>query len=226
MKFKILTLITAAASLFLASCSEYDNFDAPEVTLTGKVVYQGKAISVRNNGPQLELWQDGYPLRSAITVYMNQDGSFSAKLFAGQYKLVRRADAPWLQQATDTIRVNLTGNTNIDVPVTPYFTITNETFQKSGNTINASFVVNKVVQTANVELVRLYLGKSVLTDQVQREVRVDGSVPSLVFGAQTSLSADIPDNLKSLDFIYARVGVKTTTAGEYVYSPVQKIALK
>jgi Protein of unknown function (DUF3823) N-terminal domain/Domain of unknown function (DUF3823_C) len=226
MKFKILTLITAAASIFLTSCSEYDNFDAPELTLSGKVVYQGKAVSVRNNGPQLELWQDGYPLKSPIYVYMNQDGSFSSKLFAGQYKLVRRADAPWLQQATDTIRVNLSENTNIDVPVTPYFTITNETFQKSGNTINASFIVNKVVTTANVELVRLYLGKSVLTDQVQREVRVDGSVPSLVFGAQTTLSADIPDNLKSLDFIYARLGVKTTIAGEYVYSPVQKIALK
>lgn len=225
MKFRFLTIITAA-SIFLAGCSEYDNFDAPELTLSGKVVYQGKAVSVRNNGPQLELWQDGYPLKSPIYVYMNQDGSFSSKLFAGQYKLVRRADAPWLQQATDTIRVNLTENTNIDVPVTPYFTITNETFQKSGNTINANFVVNKVVATANVELVRLYLGKSVLTDQVQREVRVDGSVPSLVFGAQTTLSADIPDNLKSLDFIYARIGVKTTISGEYVYSPVQKIALK
>ncbi len=225
MKFRFLTIITAA-SIFLAGCSEYDNFDAPELTLSGKVVYQGKAVSVRNNGPQLELWQDGYPLKSPIYVYMNQDGSFSSKLFAGQYKLVRRADAPWLQQATDTIRVNLTENTNIDVPVTPYFTITNETFQKSGNTINANFVVNKVVATANVELVRLYLGKSVLTDQVQREVRVDASVPSLVFGAQTTLSADIPDNLKSLDFIYARIGVKTTISGEYVYSPVQKIALK
>ena len=127
MKFRFLTIITAA-SIFLAGCSEYDNFDAPELTLSGKVVYQGKAVSVRNNGPQLELWQDGYPLKSPIYVYMNQDGSFSSKLFAGQYKLVRRADAPWLQQATDTIRVNLTENTNIDVPVTPYFTITNETF--------------------------------------------------------------------------------------------------
>ncbi|WP_090884445.1 DUF3823 domain-containing protein [Pedobacter rhizosphaerae] len=225
MKTKFLTLI-AAASLFLASCSKYDNFDAPELTLSGKVVYQGKVLGVRNNGPQLELWQDGYPLKSPIYVYMNQDGSFSAKLFAGQYKLTRRPDAPWLQQATDTIRINLTGDTNLEVPVTPYFSITNETFAKSGNTINASFVVNKVVQTANVELVRLYLGKSVLTDQVLRDVRVDANISSLVFGSATSLSADIPDNLKNLDFIYARVGVKATIASEYVYSQVQKIALK
>ncbi|MNI70116.1 hypothetical protein D3C73_1259070 [compost metagenome] len=82
------------------------------------------------------------------------------------------------------------------------------------------------MQTANVELVRLYLGKSVLTDQVLRDLRIDANISSFVFGAQTSLSADIPDNLKSLDFIYARVGVKATVASEYVYSQVQKIALK
>ncbi|KRT16256.1 hypothetical protein ASU31_08750 [Pedobacter ginsenosidimutans] len=226
MKIKFLTIFIAATSLFLASCGEYDNFDAPEFTLSGKVVYQNKPLGVRNNGPRFELWQDGYALRSPIYVYMNQDGSFSAKLFAGQYKLTRMADAPWLQQATDTIRVNVTGDTNLDVPVTPYFNITNETFAKSGNTISANFVVNKVVQTANVELVRLYLGKSILTDQVLRDVRVDGNVSSLVFGSPTTLSADIPDNLKTLDFIYARVGVKATVAGEYVYSQVQKIALK
>jgi len=225
MKFKFLTIL-AATSLFLASCAEYDNFDAPELTLSGKVVYQGKAVGIRNNGPQLELWQDGYPLRSAITVFMNQDGSFSTKLFAGQYKLVRRADAPWLQQATDTIRINLTANANVDVPVTPYFSITNETFQKVGNAITANFVVNKVVPTANVELVRLYLGKSVLTDQVLRDERVDANISTLVLGGQTTITANIPDALKNLNFIYARVGVKATVAGEYVYSPVQKIALK
>ncbi|WP_442955333.1 hypothetical protein [Pedobacter terrae] len=54
--------------------------------------------------------------------------------------------------------------------------------------------MNKVVQTANVELVRLYLGKSVLTDHLFRDVRVDGNVSSLIFCAPTSLSADIPEN--------------------------------
>jgi len=226
MKLKFLIIFTAAASLFLSGCG-YDNFDAPELTLSGRVVYQGSALSVRNNGPQLELWQDGFPLRSPITVYMQQDGSFSAKLFAGQYKLVRRADAPWLQQATDTVRVNLTANMNLDVPVTPYFTITGESFEKSGTSIIAKLVVNKVVPTANLDFVRLYLGKSILTDQVQREVRVDANLGNVVLGQQLQISSGaLPDNLKNLDFVYARVGVKSTSAGEYIYSPVQKISLK
>lgn len=225
MKLKFLTLITTAVSILLASC-EYDNFEAPQFTLSGKVVYQGKAVGVRNNGPQLELWQDGYPLRSPITLYLDQDGTFSAKLFSGQYKLVRRADAPWLQQATDTIQVSVKDDTNIEVPVMPYFTISNESFQKSGNTIRAQFVVNKVQQSANVEFVRLYLGKSILTDQVQRELRVDGNVAGLVFGSQTVITGDLPDNLKNLDYVFARLGIKSTAAGEYYYTPVQKIALK
>jgi len=226
MKFKFLMILAISGSILLSGC-EYDNFEAPEVTLSGKVVYQGRAVAVRNNGPQLELWQDGYPLKSPITVYLNQDGSFAAKLFDGQYKLVRRADAPWLQQASDTIRVDVRGNTTLDVPVTPYFTISGESYQKSGDNIIASLVVNKVVQSANLEFVRLYLGKSTLTDQVQREVRVDAPLNSLVLGQQLQISSGaLPDNLKSLDYIYARLGVKSTSAGEYYYTQVQKIALK
>ncbi|MDQ0641211.1 hypothetical protein QF042_004776 [Pedobacter sp. W3I1] len=226
MKFKFLMIFAATTSILLAGC-EYDNFEAPEVTLAGKVVYQGRVVGVRNNGPQLELWQDGYPLKSPITVYLNQDGTFSAKLFDGQYKLVRRADAPWLQQATDTVRIEVKGDTNLDVPVTPYFTITGESFQKSGDNIIAKLVVNKVVQTANLEFVRLYLGKSILTDQVQREVRVDANISSVVLGQQIEISSGaLPDNLKSLDYVYARLGVKSTAAGEYYYTQVQKIALK
>ena len=226
MKIKFIILITAAASMLLSAC-EYDNFTPPESTLSGKVVYQGKAVSVRNNGPQLELWQDWFALRDRIIVNFNQDGSFSAKVFNGKYKLVRgRAEAPLLQQATDTITVNVNGNTNIDIPVTPYFNITNETYTKSGNTISAKFVIDKVVPTANVELVRLYLGKSILTDQVQREVRAEGNVAGLVFGGQNTIATDLPDNLKNLDYVFARLGIKSTVSGEYNYTQVQKISLK
>lgn len=225
MKLKFLMILTATAGLFLAGC-EYDNFNAPESTLSGRVVYDGKAVGVRNNGPRLELWQNGYPLKSAIPVHIDQDGTFSSSLFDGQYKLIRRGESPWLQQTTDTLLVNVKGNTSIDVPVTPYFTINNDSFQKSGNTITAQFVVNKVVQSANVDLVRLYLGKSILTDQVQRELLVDGNVGSLVFGQPTVIAGQLPDDLKNLDYVYARLGVKSTSSGEYLYTQVQKIALK
>ena len=225
MKLKYIMLIFTTAGLLLAGC-KYDNFEAPKATLSGKVVYQGNAVSVRNNGPQLELWQDGFALKSPITVNISQDGSYSAILFNGRYKLVRRADAPWQQQASDTLIVNVNGNTSYDVPVSPYFTISNNTFGKSGNNITARFVVNKNIPTANLELVRLYLGKSILTDQVQREFLVDGNVANIISGQPTEITASLPDNLKDLDYIFARIGVKSSSAGEYYYTQVQKIALK
>jgi hypothetical protein len=225
MKLKKLMLFPVLILNLVAGC-KYDNFNEPESTLSGRVVYQGNPVSVRNNGPQLELWQDGYPLRSAIPVYLNQDGSFSAKLFDGRYKMVRRGDSPWLQQATDTLIVNVNGDTNVDLPVTPYFTLTNESYQKSANSIVARFIVNKIVAAANVEFVRLYIGKSLLTDQVQREVRVDGNISILTFGTQFQITGDLPDNLKNLDYVFVRLGVKPTVSSEYNYTQVQKIALK
>jgi len=225
MKIKFLNLLIACAGLLIVGC-EYDNFEAPKSTLSGRVVYEGKAVGVRNNGPQLELWQDGYPLRSKINVYFDQDGTFSASLFDGTYKLVRMGDSPWLQQATDTIVIQVKGNTAVDVPVTPYFTVTNESFQKNNNSITANFTVNRIVGTANLDAVRLYLGKSILTDQGQQELRVDAKVANVVFGQPTSIVGELPDNLKNLDYIYARIGAKSTVSGEYYYTAVQKIALK
>ena len=225
MKMKFLSLLVAFTSLLVVGC-EYDNFEAPKSTLSGRVVYEGKAIGVRNNGPQLELWQDGYPLRSKINVYFDQDGTFSASLFDGTYKLVRMGDSPWLQQATDTIIVQVKGNTAVDVPVTPYFTVTNESFQKNNNNITANFTVNRIVGTANLGAVCLYLGKSILTDQVRQELLVDANLANVTFGQQTSIVGVLPDKLKNLDYVYARIGVKSTLSGEYYYTAIQKIALK
>jgi len=225
MNMKFFSLIVVCASLQLVGC-EYDNYEAPKSTLSGRVVYEGKTVAVRNNGPQLELWQDGYALRSAIPVYFNQDGTFAVSLFDGEYKLVRKGDSPWLQQAADTILVEVKGNTIIDVPVTPYFTVTNESFKKNNNSITANFTVNKIVSTANLEYVRLYLGKSILTDQVQQELYIDANLSTLTFGQPTTIVGELPDNLKNLDYVFVRVGVKSTLSGEYYYTQVQKIALK
>ena len=225
MKLRYLITLVATASLFLASCA-YDNFEAPASSLSGRVVYNGNALSVRNNGVRLFLWQNGYPLKDRIEVFLNQEGNFSSSLFPGQYKLVRVEDSPWQPQTADTILVDVQGDTKVDVPVIPYFTISNASIQKSGTTISAQFVVNKVVQNANVDRVVLYLGKSILTDNVRNELSIDGNTGSLVLGQPMTISGALPNNLKNLDYVFARLGVKSTSSGEFIYTQVQKIALK
>lgn len=149
--------------LLFSSC-EKDNYDAPASTLTGRVVYQDQPLGVRSDGVQLELWQSGYSLFTKIPVYVAQDGTFSASLFDGNYKLTRlRGNGPWADN-TDTINIQVKGGTTVDVPVDPYFVIRNDNVQRSGNAINATFNIQRVNTTKDLEYVRLYVGQTMITD--------------------------------------------------------------
>jgi|SRR5215217_3958727 len=225
MKTKYLLTLIAAAGLFFTAC-KHDNFVEPKATLSGRVVYNGEQIAVRNNAVQLELWQDGFALRAPINVNVAQDGTFSASLFDGTYKLTRKGNAPWLQQSTDTIVVQVKGQTKLDVPVTPYFTIKNANFNIANNTVTANFVVDKVVAANNnLQNVKLYLGSSILTDEVRAEFKADANVATLVLGANSTITATVPNSLRSLTHVFARIGVKSSATGEYNYSAIQKIPL-
>lgn len=230
MKLNIISSFSIAFVLLLASCKK-DNYEAPSSSLTGRVVYQGQTIGVRTpinggGGVQLELWQTGFALFQKIPVYVNQDGTFSASLFDGNYKLVMlKGSGPWVDN-TDTINVQVSGATNIDFPVTPYFTVKNETFQKSGNAITATCKVDQVVASRAIERVALYIGTTQFVDQ-----NVNAGTQNLTGAAlgnlsqPLSLSYTIPASLAGRGFVYARIGVKATGITEMVYTQVQQINL-
>ncbi|PJJ83562.1 DUF3823 domain-containing protein [Mucilaginibacter auburnensis] len=226
MKTKYILTLIAAAGLFFTAC-KHDNYVEPKATLSGRVLYNSEQVSVRNNGTQLELWQDGFALRALIPVYVAQDGTFSASLFNGTYKLTRKGNSPWLQQSTDTVVIQVNGNTRVDLPVTPYFTIKSTTFAVANNVVTANFIVDKVVATSNnLQNVKLYLGSSILTDEVRSEHKVDANLATVVLGANSTITTTIPTALRTLPYVFARIGVKSSATGEYVYSQVQKIAVK
>jgi hypothetical protein len=205
-----------------------DNFDPPESTLSGRVVYQSQPIGVRSDGVQLELWQRGFQLFSKIPVYVAQDGTFSVSLFDGDYLLTRlKGNGPWADN-TDTILVSVRGNTTVDVPVDPYFIIKSETFTKSGNDINVSFNLQRVNTSRNLEAVRLYIGQTLLTDQNRNEANVQKAASAITDLSQpVTLTATIPASLLTKqNYVFARVGVKTVGVAELAYSMPQKIALK
>jgi len=93
-----------------------------------------------------------------------QDGTYSARLFDGDYKLVRLSGAPWANQ-TDSISVHVSGNTTQDVTVTPYYTITGENFAytKNDSTMTATCMVTKV-GTAAITSLTLYVGITDIVD--------------------------------------------------------------
>lgn len=225
MKRNFLSIITVIVVLF-TSCAK-DNFEAPGSLLTGRVVYQNLPVGVRSNGVQLELWQSGFQLFSKIPVFISQEGTFSARLFDGEYKLTRlKGNGPWLDN-TDTIAVSVKGNTIIDVPIDPFFTVKNEKFVKSGTAINATFNLQRVNTSKPLELVRLYIGQTNITDQNNNAGNVQLLASAIPDPTQIiTLSANIPAALANKDFVFARVGVKTVGVAELLYSMPIKVMLK
>src|SRR5687768_1881292 len=142
MKYK-LSFIIGILVVFSAACKK-DNFDPPMSWITGTVVYQNQPVGVRSNGVQLELWQPGFANFSKIPVHVAQDGTFSANVFDGDYKLTfLRNNGPWVDR-TDTINVSVRGSATVDVPVTPYFLVGSETFtyNAADTSITTSYKVN------------------------------------------------------------------------------------
>ncbi len=187
-------------------------------------MYNGEALNLRGTGNavRLQLYQDGYALHDAISVYVGQDGAFSASLFDGEYKLVTRdGNGPWVN-SRDTTIVNVKGKTEIQLNVTPYFLISNENISVAGSKMNASFTINKIVSTAKISKVMLILSKTQFADDVNNLFRAD--ITNVSEGAVT-LSADISGNtsVANSTYLYGRIGVLAQGADQAIYSPVVQL---
>ncbi len=217
-------LIILLLSVFAFTACGLDNYDTPQSELHGKITYNGQTLGLRGTGEaiQLQLYQDGYELRDHIPVYVGQDGTFKALLFDGEYKLVtRNQNGPWVN-SRDTTVINLKGSSTIDIEVTPYFTISNANITLSGNQLNGTFTVNKVVQTANIDYAMLLVSKTNFVDDVSYIARQDFDNPE---AGALNLSMDLSDNQEfaKAKALYARVGVRTSGADQAIYSEVVKL---
>lgn len=229
MKTRIITCIPAlllALMVGLAGC-EKDNRTEPKAVLKGRVVFEGQPIGLRSNGVQLELWQRGYQLFTKIPVHINQDGTFAASLFDGNYKLVRlRGNGPWTDN-TDSIDVELRGSKEIAVPVNPYFVLKNEAFSKGEGKVSATFNVQQVATGRAIERVNLYIGTTTIVDPNNNVANAQEVAANLTdLSKPVTLTVNIPAAHASRQYLYARVGVKTSGVGEMLFSAPQKIMLK
>ena len=220
-----LSALSIAAAL-LSGCAK-DNFKAPQSELTGRVIYQGQPVGVRSAGVQFELWQHGFQLFTKIPLNIKQDGTFSATLFDGDYKLVRAKGAgPWLDNP-DSIDVKVSGTAAIDVPVEPYFIIKNESFEKTATTVKGTFTIQNINASRTIELARIYIGPNLIVDQNNSAATAQLSAAALTNLSQPlTLTVNIPASITNDAFIFARIGVKTTGVAELLYTIPQKIQLK
>jgi len=214
-RINILAIGLFLSLALLFSCGK-DNYDAPNANLTGKVTYKGAAVGVRgsNNSVRLQLWQDGYALKNPIDVFVTQDGSFSAALFNGTYKLITvPGNGPW-KSKTDTMTVQLNGNTNIDFPVELYYDLRDIRYQLNGNNLTATFNVDKLDASKTLDDINLLVGKTKFVDLGHFLKRANKSGDS---NGNVTLTVDIGPELQSNPILFARVAAKINGITEAIY---------
>lgn len=237
MKKIALFLFTALAVLF-TSC-EYDNYDAPNVTLTGQVSYNGQAINVKNNQVSFRLYEPGWELSSSTytTVQVAQNGTFSASVYTGKtYKLIRVENVgPWVNPVvTDTITVDNYRGETIDMPVTPYYLLDNASITCNNKVVSGTCSVREITAGRNIEFVGLYAGRNLIVDDSYNFGGTAGSTTTTATaGGQVSLQLDLSglsvnstsNSLPSTGFIYARMGLKIEGIDAMIYTEPFKVSI-
>ena len=121
-KNTLMTMKNLIYSIFIifsiVSCS-IDNYEAPNATLSGKVVDSETGEMIQNGGPNGGTVIQLYEGNSLQPILSNSypDGHFTnAALFPGNYKLVAVGAFEMVQ---DTVNVKLSENTEVEIEVIP-----------------------------------------------------------------------------------------------------------
>ncbi len=220
---KLLCFLMTMSCLW--SC-EVDNYDPPSSALNGRLVFEGVPVEIRQGINVLQLYQPGFDNFDPIRVNVTQDGSFSSMLFDGSYRMVRiSGNGPW-ENESDSINVEVNGMTQIDIPVRPFFSLSNSEFSVSEGELQASCVVRKNSDDRVLEEVVLLVGKTMLLDHIYR--LTPSSAGSIRAGAEVTEGETIllSQNLEAFGaeaHLFARIGVKTVGHPELIYSPIWRI---
>lgn len=220
----------ALGTLFV-SC-EKDNYAEPKTLLTGNIVYKGEPVGVEDGQVRLQLWQPGFGKLAPIDAPIAQDGSYSAMLFDGNYKLVfNKNDGPWktlIKDATarDTTFVTLNGNQKVDIEVMPYYMIRNAKFSGGEKKVNATFSLEKVITGADakdVERVSLIISRTQFVSRANNVGITNKDGAEVKDMSNISLSVNVPVISPAQDFVFARVGVKMKDVEDMIFSKFEKI---
>lgn len=231
--FQYILVVLLAATVL--SCKK-DNYDAPSSTLNGKLVYNGEAIGLERNQVPVELYQYGFGRVAPIRASFTQEGTYSALLFDGDYKLIiPNGQGPFLWKQTaggdpDSVSIALRGGQTLDLDVTPYYMIRNAAFTAAGGKVTATFRAEKIITNANakdIELVELYLNKTQFVSRGGDDnmASTDMAGADVADPNNITLTVNVPTFVPTQNYVFARVGIKIAGVEDRLYSPVQKIQL-
>ena len=228
-KFHYIFIITVSAAVF--SCKK-DNYTAPSSTLQGRLVYKGDSIGVERDQVPFELYQYGFGKVGAIASSFSQNGTYSALLFDGDYKLIiPNGQGPFIWKqlpsgAPDSLAITLRGNQTLDLEVTPFYMIRNPQISGTAGSVTATCKVEKIVTDANakdVERVSLYINRTQFVSGGDNIATFDMPGTDITDPNNINLSVAVPPLVPAQNYDFARIGLKIAGVEDMIFSPVQKI---
>jgi len=226
---KIVNFISFIALCLMVTGCGTDNYDAPTSTLQGQILYSGTPLGLRGSGGaiELQLYQDGYEFKNPISVFVNEEGAFKARLFDGQYKMVTKdKNGPWVS-TRDTIIVNVKGNTTQNLEVTPFFIISNQAITMSADSlVTFAGTIEKIETTAVLGSVTLYIGDTQFTDDVNNVTKVvvaNSKITPYPYTLSETMNLKGDIKVFASKHLYGRICVKTTGTTEGIFSKVFKL---
>lgn len=233
MKMKFHAILFIVLIVSFTACKE-DNYSEPKAMLSGKVVYKGEPIGVEQDQVRLQLFEPGWGKLAPIDVPIAQNASYSALLFNGKYKLVFPVgQGPFRTvvkdaAAKDTLFLEINGNKEMDVEVTPYYMIRSPKFLSGERKITGSISLEKIITDANaknIERVSLYVNKTDFVSGANNIVVTDMDGAAIKDLNAISLAAIVPDFLPTQNYVFARIGVKIAGVEDMIFSPVVQVSL-
>lgn len=225
MKIRKLYLFVFSLAILFSGCA-LDNYEEPNVMLTGNLMYNGEALNLSSTEVDLQLWEQGWQLDKSINVNIDQEGKFQSLMYAGTYKLViPQNQGPFIPEV-DTILINLPEQSNIDLQVTPYYLVNNAQFSASSGKISANFSIQKVITDTNakdIDKVFLYINKTGFVDKSNNIKNTSLAVSAITDFGSVSMEVDIPELVPVQSYVFARVGIKIKGVEDMIFSPVMKL---
>ncbi len=231
MKIKFQHFVLFSFIFALAACKK-DNYSAPNVKLTGQLMYKGSPIGVEYNQVPFNLFQAGFGKKGSINATFAQDGSYSSLLYAGNYQFIipnNQGPFRWNENASgnrDTLAVQLQGDKVMDIEITPYYMIRDAQITAAGGMVNATFKIEKVITDANmrnISNVTLYINRTQFVsgaDNIKAAGVNGGDILDL---NNVKLTVPIPTILPAQNYVFARIGIKIDGVEDMIFSPLQKI---
>lgn len=239
---KIIFISIALLSILFASC-EYDNYDAPSLSLNGNVVYKGKSLQWDGSAARtiLRVYQQGFgKVDGGTFIQVKDDGSFNQLLFNDEYWLT-----PYNNQfpfefsqfkyksgtGYDSIHIDMKKDLKMDIEVTPYYELSNFAVSLQGNDIMMKFNVSKVSGTHNpvpaIKNVRAYVStttivNSATTCAVTKAVNTSADGELEVSIPITNYQNGYVNNFRS--YAFCRVAIELEDIPNYyLFSEVKKL---